>query len=109
MRHAFAPVLFTLALTLGATPALAADRNRDRDRREEQDIAREALRRGEVLPITRILAVVAQRVPGEVIEVQLETERGVLSYEVKVLTASGVVREVDVDARTGMITREEDD
>ena len=112
MNKLWLPVL-TAAVLLGssgvALPGDATRRDlRDRERREEQDIAREAFRRGEVLPITRILAVVAQRVPGEVVEVKLETRR-TLHYQVKVLTQAGVVREVHVDARSGTITREEDD
>ena len=112
MRRALAPVLLVF-LAIGACDAEAArdarDR-RDRDRgRDEQDIAREALQRGDVLPITRILAVVATSVPGEIVEVKLETRRTPLSYEVKVLTPSGVVREVEIDARTGVITQVEDD
>ena len=113
MNKVWVPALITAVLLGSSGAAFSGDATtrrdlRERERREEQDIAREAFRRGEVLPITRILAVVAQRVPGEVVEVKLETRR-TLHYQVKVLTQAGVVREVHVDARSGTITREEDD
>jgi uncharacterized membrane protein YkoI len=84
----------------------AAARSRDRDR--DQDLARQALQRGEVLPIARILELVAQHLPGDVIEVQLDERRGRLEYEIRVLTPSGRVRELVLDARTGAFVRFED-
>lgn len=106
--------LLTAVLVAGACDVASARENRARDdrdsgNREEHDLAREALGRGDVLPITRILALAAQRVPGEVVEVKLETRRTPLLYELKILTPSGVVREVHIDARNGVIVKEEDD
>ena len=91
-----------LALTLGSSLEAGA-RSRDRDR--DQDLARNALQRGEVMPIARILELVAQHLPGDVIEVQLDERRGRLEYEIKVLTRSGRVRELVLDARTGAFVR----
>jgi len=82
----------------------AAARSNDRDN-DDQDLAREALKRGEVLPIARILELVAQHLPGDVIEVQLDERRGRLEYEIRVLTPSGRVRELVLDARTGAFVR----
>ena len=81
---------------------------RSRDRNDDQDLARQALQRGEVLPIARILELVAQHLPGDVIEVQLDERRGRLEYEIRVLTPSGRVRELVLDARTGAFVRFED-
>src|SRR5215510_5323080 len=87
----------SLALLLPLADGTAArERGRDRD----QDTARQALQRGEVLPISRILQLVAQHQPGDVIEVQLDENRGRLEYEIRVLTPSGRVRELVLDART---------
>jgi len=75
---------------------------RQRDRHHgDNDVARAALQRGEILPITRILPLVAQYLPGDVVEVRLDTRRGSLDYEIKVLTPSGQVRRLLLDARTG--------
>jgi uncharacterized membrane protein YkoI len=70
---------------------------------------RAALQRGEVLPLARILAIAQEKVPGDVIEVELENKRGALVYEIKVLTESGRVREIKIDARQGTILKIEDD
>ena len=93
----------TLAIGFAVILALAASndgRAGARDRHHgDNDLARSALQRGEVLPITRILPLVAQYLPGDVVEVRLETKRGRLHYEVKVLTPSGHIRELVLDAR----------
>jgi uncharacterized membrane protein YkoI len=70
---------------------------------------REALQRGEVLPLVKILAIANKEVPGDVIEVELEDEREALVYEIKILTSTGRVREVKIDARTGAVLKIEDD
>lgn len=71
--------------------------------------AREALRRGEILPLNAVLEIALRAVPGDVIEVELERERRGWEYEVKVLTSTGRVREVTLDARSGAILEIEDD
>ena len=82
-------------------------RPRDRDR-GDNDLARAALQRGEILPITRILPLVAQYLPGDVVEVRLDTRRDRLNYEIRVLTSSGRVRKLVLDARTGASVAIED-
>jgi uncharacterized membrane protein YkoI len=94
-----------IALALAAVIASGAALSRDRDR--DHDLARSALQRGEVLPIARILTLAAQILPGDVIEVELKERRGRLQYELKVLTPTGRVRELTLDARDGR--RIEDD
>src|SRR5215471_10811517 len=95
-----------LAIGLAAIVALAASgdanarerRGRDRD----NEIARGALERGEVLPISRLLSIAAQYLPGDVIEVRLDPRRnGDLNYKIRVLTQTGRIRELVLDARTG--------
>lgn len=73
--------------------------------RDDQDheAARKAMARGEILPLTRILPVVAQARPGDVLEVQLDRHRERFVYEVTVLTRAGKVTEVHVDAKTGAL------
>jgi uncharacterized membrane protein YkoI len=77
----------------------------------DHDYAREAVRRGEILPITRILPEVQRRVPGTVIEIELDDDDDGrrIEYEIKILTAAGRVIEVKVDARTGRIREIEED
>lgn len=75
----------------------------------EHNAVREALQRGEVLPLVKILAIASKEVPGDVIEVELEDERDALVYEIKILTSTGRVREVKIDARNGSVLSIEDD
>lgn len=86
--------------------ALAGDK---KDKKNEHNVVREALQRGEVLPLVKILAIAGQHVPGDIIEVELEDKKNVLVYEIKVLTETGRVREIKIDARTGAVLKIEDD
>jgi uncharacterized membrane protein YkoI len=110
MTHArlfrrLAPLAVVAALSgaLPTTPALA------RSDDDDHVAAREALRRGEILPLSQILAIVQRRVPGDVIDVELDRHHGQWRYEVKVLTSTGRVREVKLNARTGEVQEIEDD
>lgn len=70
---------------------------------------RAAVTRGEVLPLSRILSIARARVPGEMLEVGLEDDHGGLVYKVKILSPSGRVQEVRLDARTGRVLAVEND
>jgi uncharacterized membrane protein YkoI len=69
----------------------------------DHEAARKAMARGEILPLTRILAVVAKANPGNVLEVELDRHGQRFVYEVKVLTPAGKVNEVQVDGKTGAL------
>ncbi|HRE43598.1 MAG TPA: PepSY domain-containing protein [Terricaulis sp.] len=76
---------------------------------DDQRAAREAVRRGDILPLAQVIEAATRRVPGEVIEVELDREDDGWEYEIKVLTPSGRVREITLNARTGAILEIEDD
>ncbi|MBF0326387.1 MAG: PepSY domain-containing protein [Alphaproteobacteria bacterium] len=82
-----APIL--VALMLLAPPALAGS---------DHDRARQALRSGQVLPLAKILEKVAADIPGEVIETELEEEKGRFIYEIKLITPQGRVMKLIYDA-----------
>ncbi|MEQ8603112.1 MAG: PepSY domain-containing protein [Marivibrio sp.] len=69
----------------------------------DHERAREALERGEILPLLTILQRATGRQPGEVIEVELEHDDGRWLYEVTLLTAAGVLMEMKLDAATGAL------
>jgi uncharacterized membrane protein YkoI len=98
-------VLLLGTLSFGMSTGLADKQ----DKKKEHEMVREALQRGEVLPLVKILAIANQQVPGDVIEVELEQEKVGLIYEIKILTGNGRVREVKIDARTGNVVKIEDD
>lgn len=93
-----------------ATAALA-DGHDDKEARRaaEMTALRNAVARKEIQPLPRIIALAQRRVPGEVVKTELEAKRSRLIYEVKILTPTGRVREVKLDARTGAILEVEDD
>jgi uncharacterized membrane protein YkoI len=83
-------------LTVGAL-AFGGGSARDHER------ARRAVETGEILPLSKILAVVEQAFEGRLIEVELEDEDGTLVYEIEILAPQGNVIEVTVDARDAKI------
>lgn len=105
MKRIVIGVLGAAIMLLGVAAGVA---NGD-DKGREHDEIRGALQRGEVLPLAKILAIAQEKVPGDVIEVELESKRGALVYEIKVLTQGGRVREIKIDARNGTVLKIEDD
>lgn len=95
-------------LTQAFLPSYAGDKDKSWPKPEHEQI-RAALQRGEVLPLERILAIAKEKVPGDVLETELETKHGALVYEIKVLTDTGRVREIKIDAREGTVIKIEDD
>jgi uncharacterized membrane protein YkoI len=79
--------------------------------RFSHDDAREALRKGKVMPLTAILDIVAKRQPGTVIAVDLEFRHRLnrLIYEIDVIAEDGRRRELRLDARSGKILAVEDE
>lgn len=69
----------------------------------DQDDARDALRRGKVMPLTAILEIAFRRVPGTVLEAELETEDGRLTYKIDILSDSGRKTRIRLNARNGDI------
>ena len=68
----------------------------------DADLAREAVERGEILPLSAILPDLEARWGGLVLDVELdEEEAGLLVYELEILTADGRLLEVEVNAATG--------
>lgn len=69
----------------------------------DQAAAREALRRGEILPLARILSIANAAVPGDVVLVRLVRQNYGWRYRVRILTETGRLRLVRLDAGTGRI------
>ncbi|WP_349359126.1 PepSY domain-containing protein [Stappia sp.] len=97
------PVLALLTLLL---PAFATSALADRD---DHDRARAALERGEVLPLSQLLARIEAEFGGRVIEIEFERDDGRFVYEFEIVSADGRLAEVTVDAATGAILEREFD
>lgn len=89
--------LLLAGLAAGAPPERAPAPARAQDR------ARDAVLRGEILPLERILDLARARQPGEVVAVELDDDE----YEIEILRPDGVVVELEYDARTGRLLEEE--
>ena len=76
---------------------------REGGEQSERDLLLDATRRGEILSLTEVLERVRPQIGGRIVEVEVETENGVLVYELYYLDARGRRREVYVDPRTGTI------
>lgn len=69
-------------------------------RADEQDDARAAVERGEIRPLDQVIAAAKRAAPGDVVDVELERDDGRWTYEIKILTAAGERREVEIDAKS---------
>ena len=85
------------ALLLALPHAAHADGDHER--------ARAALQAGEVLPLTTVLERLQRSHPGQVLEVELEREKGRWIYEIKLLQADGHLLKLEVDARSAEVLR----
>jgi hypothetical protein len=65
----------------------------------DQDLAREAMSRGLVVPLDRVLRKAADFVPGDMLDVRLRSTReGTWIYEIRMLSSDGRIRVVVIDA-----------
>ena len=87
-----------LGISLLTNGAAFADADHDR--------ARRAVEQGLIMPFKDILAKVQQAYPGQLLEVELDSEDGVFIYEFEILSSDGRVVEVVYDARTGELLKE---
>jgi uncharacterized membrane protein YkoI len=92
-------LILALSVCVAATSVQAQERRRGHD----FEAARQAVERGEALPLTAILERVRGVLPGEIVAVEIERQGGAWIYEFKVVDATGRRREVRVDALTGEI------
>ena len=75
----------------------------------EYDQLRNAVRDGKLLPLAKIKALVARRWPGEMVDVSISHEHGLISYELRILSPIGRLVEVEVNAATGAILEVENE
>lgn len=88
-----------VVLAAGLVPSAGVASEPDHER------ARQALERGEVLPLRAILDKIARDYPGEVVEVELERERGTWIYEIELIGADGGLVKLEIDAGSAEVLR----
>ena len=65
---------------------------------------------GEILALEKLLDIALSLHPGaRLLEAELEQDDGRYVYEVELITRSGAVRDIEIDARDGRILKDEDD
>ena len=87
------PAIFAV---LGTAPSYAGDGS-------DHDRARQAVEAGDVLPLRTILERVEREYPGQVMDVELDREKGEWVYEVKLLRKGGALMKLKILARDGTI------
>lgn len=91
-----------LCLSLLSAPAQSRD--------FDQDEALELARAGQIMPLDVLLQTALGKYPGAaLLEAELEREDGRYRYEIELLTVSGVVRELELDAQSGELLKDEED
>ena len=93
-------------LALVAMQMIAASQSYARDHHNR---VRDALQHGKVLDIPQVLAITAKLKPGEVVGIELESRHRKLRFRIKVLTPSGDIRKLLIDARNGKRICKKDD
>jgi hypothetical protein len=90
--------------TPGRSAGSVSSSTRSTGKRSDQDRALAAEKRGRILPYGRIVKVVTQNVPGDIIRVRLiENVGSDFIYEVTVLDDGGRYTKVSLNARTGKV------
>jgi uncharacterized membrane protein YkoI len=96
-------------LAAGAGVAHADEVDDEPDEDGDHDRARRALAEGRARPLSEILVLLEGRLGGEMVGVRFKRKGGRYVYELKVVTPSGRLREVYVDAMTASILSSEEE
>ena len=63
----------------------------------------------EILPLEQIIEGLKLDTSDRILEIESEFEHGARIYEIEILTRDGYIREIEVDAVTGQILKEEEE
>ena len=93
--------LLIVTMTVGTVLALGTPAWSDKKKHEEGDIS--AMAKDATVTIEQAIKTAVEKVPGTVVEAELEKKHGKTVWEVEVLDANGKVTEVHIDAATGLV------
>ena len=109
MHKRFLTGLHYVVLAMAGMAALPAALAQAQDPQPDHELARQALQRKEILPLDQVLSAIRGRVPGEIVEIELERDRDRWIYEVEIIDETGRMRDVLVDAKNAEIIGMEDE
>jgi uncharacterized membrane protein YkoI len=72
---------------------------------EDYGTARALVEKGEILSLDQILDKAGQHLQGRILEIEVEREGGRYIYEVEILDDHGVVKELEIDAASGVLLK----
>lgn len=81
----------------------------DDEERIDRDHVYEAVRRGEILPLPKLKALVLERWPGEIVALSVDRKHGRIRYEFRILRPDGRLTEIEVDAADGSVLEVENE
>jgi uncharacterized membrane protein YkoI len=71
------------------------------DREPDAETVSEWVEAGEVLPLEKLLARHRERIPGRLLDLEVEREHGRIVYKLEVVDEQGQVHEIYLDAQNG--------
>ncbi len=93
-----------LLLSAGLAGPVLADGAHQRDHgRGDHERARQALERGQVLPLRQVLDKIEREQQGQVLKIEFEREDGRYLYKIRLLQADGRLVKLKVDAVDGRV------
>ena len=101
LRRPFVLMALAVAAATAATAgtaAQAAERGHG-----DHDLARQALERGQVLPLRTVLEKVEREYQGQVLKVEFEHDDGRFLYEIRLLQQDGRMAKLKIDAVDGRV------
>ena len=98
LHRPFVLMALAVAAATAGTAAQAAERSHG-----DHDLARQALERGQVLPLRTVLEKVEREYQGQVLKVEFEHEDGRFLYEIRLLQQDGRMAKLKIDAVDGRV------
>ncbi|WP_312843496.1 PepSY domain-containing protein [Diaphorobacter nitroreducens] len=98
LRRPLVLMALAVAAATAGTAAQAAERGHG-----DHDLARQALERGQVLPLRTVLEKVEREYQGQVLKVEFEHDDGRFIYEIRLLQQDGRMAKLKIDAVDGRV------
>jgi uncharacterized membrane protein YkoI len=97
------PVGIIVAISVGIVLALGTPAWSDKDKKEKEEGNIAEMAKEAKVTVDQAIKTATEKVPGTVVEAELEKKHDKTVWEVEVLGADGHVTEVHIDAATGAV------